>query len=310
MSVTCDGDKSLPRWREGLVAFRWPDNTSLFLFFTAVGLAGYEWSGGVHDSVLDLGVIIALGLPHGALDVELARVKLTPRLGRWWFPAFGIPYVAIALVVLVAWHAFPLASLALFLVLSTWHFGAEHVRVSWLMIPVLGGAPIALPVLIHPTATAALLSGIMQVPLAACPPWLVIASWLWVVAALAVLCRTRADRWFPEIALIAGLYACLSPLTALAIYFTCVHAPAHVRATVAGKASPRITSLQGSFLCALPATLLTVSIGILLWPVYPGSSSDRLLALTIQGLAALTVPHMLMEHTIDRIKPRNVALNA
>ena len=48
-------------------------------------------------------------------------------------------------------------------------------------------------------------------------------------------------------------------------------------------------------LLALPVTGLTLLIGAALWPLYAGALPQRLLCLTLQGLAALTLPHMLLD---------------
>ncbi len=54
--------------------------------------------------ILALAAIIVLGIPHGALDVEIGRTLLRKRLGRWWFFAFAVPYLLPAGAVLLAWR--------------------------------------------------------------------------------------------------------------------------------------------------------------------------------------------------------------
>jgi len=51
---------------------------------------------------------------------------------------------------------------------------------------------------------------------------------------------------------------------------------------------------------ALPLTGLTLLIGAALWPFYTGALLHRLLCLTLQGLAALTLPHMLLDVWLTR----------
>ena len=68
--------------------------------------------------VAALVVIIALGVPHGALDGELARTALRPRFGLAWFGVFALPYLGLSVVVLLAWHFAPLSTLAAFLAAS------------------------------------------------------------------------------------------------------------------------------------------------------------------------------------------------
>ncbi len=59
-------------------------------------------------------------------------------------------------------------------------------------------------------------------------------------------------------------------------------------------------SLGAAVLRSLPVTGLTFLLGALLWPLYPGQPPERLLALTLQGLAALTLPHMVLDALVLR----------
>ena len=105
--------------------------------------------------------------------------------------------------------------------------------------------------------------------------------------------------------LLAAMFAALPPLTAFALYFVGVHAPAHTAALIRNPArAPRVRDHRSAALLAMPITALTLLIGAALWPLYGGAVPDRLLALTIQGLAALTLPHMLLEAGLARRERR------
>ncbi len=265
-------------------------------------LACVQWALPHQTMAVDLACIIALGLPHGALDVEVARNLLVPCKPRLWFPLFGLPYLALAFTVLALWRVAPLAALFVFLALSVWHFG-ETPGAPWWQRVVRGGAPVALPVLLHPALTAGLLSGIAQTSIPECPAWLVTASLGWAVLSVGALAlKASAMPFLRELAVIGMLYAILPPLTALAIYFVCLHSPAHMREMIDRQGSARVTSMAAAWRHAVPPTLLTVAIGAMLWPWYTGAPADRLLALTLQGLAALTVPHMLMDPVMSRLQ--------
>lgn len=249
--------------------------------------------------------VIVLGVPHGALDGEIARAVLRPRLGRAWFAAFALPYLALIALVLAAWRASPLVTLALFLAASVWHFGSEEAGdADALETLVRGGLPVAVPVLAHPAATALLLGTVAGIPLVQPPAWLEAGALGWLVLALAWAIRTAVRRP-PDLAVPAGLailFAVLPPITAFSIYFVCVHAPAHTGALVRNpRRAPRVLDGRSAVLLALPLTGLTVLLGAALWPLYDGPAADRLLSLTIQGLAALTLPHMLFEAVLDRL---------
>ncbi len=249
--------------------------------------------------------IIVLGVPHGALDGELARTALRPRFGHAWFAVFSLPYLLVTGSVLLAWHWAPIPTLAAFLAASAWHFGTEETgSLAPLEILAVGGLPIAMAVLAHPAATAMIFGTVSQTLMTYPPIWLEDSALLW--AGLAVIHTVRLFRagrphQLGRSALLAALFVALPPLSAFAIYFVCIHAPAHIRGLVQdSRCAPRIRDDASAFQLALPVTLLTLLLGAGLWPLYAGPSDQRLLCLTIQGLAALTLPHMLFELWLSR----------
>lgn len=247
-----------------------------------------------------LGLTVMLGVPHGALDGEIGRTWLRPRFGRAWFPVFAVPYLLLAASVLAAWRLAPEFTLAAFLATSVWHFGSEDAGSGRVVdAVVLGGIPVAVPMLLHPGATTIVLATAAGLPPATGIGWLLAASLLWLAVALAwvaaAILRGRAARLLRPAGLVT-LFALLPPLTAFAVYFVCIHAPAHVDAMIGDIVrAPRVRSRGDAAWRALPLTGLTLLIGAALWPAYTGAAPERMLALTIQGLAALTVPHMLLD---------------
>lgn len=250
--------------------------------------------------VAALAAIIVLGVPHGALDGELARVALRPRVGRWWFLAFSVPYLMLAALVLLAWQAAPLSTLAAFLLGASWHFGTEEACADGaLAVVAAGGLPVGAAVLTHPSATAAIFGVVSQTPMAWPPAWLLAGALIWLAAmvlwAARVLQSGDLHRLATPAALLAG-FVLLPPLTAFAIHFVCLHAPAHVRSLIDdARLAPRIRDERSAARLSVPVTLLTLLLGAALWPLHQGAAPARLLCLTIQGLAALTLPHMLLE---------------
>lgn len=255
------------------------------------------------SQVAVLAVVILFGVPHRALDGEVARPFLRPRFGPWWFLAFAVPHLTLAGAVLLAWRLAPLLTLAGFLAASVWHFGEEEADAGCpLGALVLGGLPIAAPVLLQPVETARLLGTVADVALATSPVWLLAAAWSWAALALAWLAfGAPSGRVVAEAAALLAAFAVLWPLTAFALYFVGLHAPRHMRALAADPArAPRVGSLGAAMARSLPVTGLTLLLGALLWPLYQGQTPERLLALTLQGLAALTLPHMVLDALVSR----------
>ena len=259
--------------------------------------------------VCALAAIVVLGVPHGALDGEAARTVLRPRFGRAWFPVFSLPYLGLSALVLLAWREAPGLTLAGFLSASVWHFGTEDAEDGdGLEVIVRGGLPIAMPTLAHPAATAAVFQTVAGAPLPQLPEWLWAAAMAWLALALAwagYAALRRRGRLLAVPGVLAVLFAVLPPLTAFAIYFVGVHAPAHTAALIRNPVrAPRVRDGWDAALLALPVTALTLLIGAALWPFYGGPVPDRLLALTLQGLAALTLPHMLLDAGLARRERR------
>ncbi len=262
--------------------------------------------------VCALAAIVVLGVPHGALDGEAARAVLRPRFGWAWFPVFSLPYLGLSALVLLAWRWAPGLTLAAFLAASVWHFGTEEAENGdGLEVIVRGGLPIAMPTLAHPEATAAVFQTVAGAPLPQLPEWLWAAAMAWLALALVWsghAALRRQGRLLAVPGLLAGAFVVLPPLTAFAIYFVGVHAPAHTAALIRHPVrAPRVRDDRSAALLALPITALTLLIGAALWPFYDGTVPDRLLALTIQGLAALTLPHMLLDAGLARRERRAAA---
>ena len=216
-----------------------------------------------------LAAIIVLGVPHGALDGEIARAVLHPRFGRAWFVIFSLPYLSLFGLVLAAWHVAPLCTLAAFLAASAWHFGSEDTLPGHYFESIVrGGLPIALPLLAHPAATIFVLASVAGTPIAQPPEWLWAAALCWLVLALAwtgrMLVRGNFRAlWTPG--LLGCAFLVLPPLTAFAIYFVCVHAPAHTAALIGNsRRAPRVRDGRSALLLALPITGLTLAIGVAL----------------------------------------------
>lgn len=246
-----------------------------------------------------LAAVILLGIPHGALDSEVARPLLRPRFGWAWFAAFAIPYLALSAAVLLAWRAAPEAVLAAFLVASVLHFGLEDAGSGRPMEALArGGLPVAVPVLVRPAAVADFFGMVTLTPMPVVPPWLAAGATAWLLfLPLAVAAMLRSRRWgaVGETALLSLSFAVLPPPTAFALYFVGLHAPRHMAALAADPVrAPRVRNVADAVRRSLPVTGLTLLLGAALWPLFPGPPAERLLAMTLQGLAALTLPHLLL----------------
>lgn len=252
------------------------------------------------------GLVLILGLPHGALDLWIAR-----RSGLWGqqggFVRFHAAYLVLAGAVAAAFVLAPALSLAAFLALSLWHFADD-----WRALPLpvrLSGASVivAVPTLFHTSAVAGIFrivtGGDVAMP-AALPPSAIAALALLVAGAVgaAFTCDRKAGI---ELCAIAGLGALLPPLVFFAAYFTLLHGPRHMMrhgALIAGRRARLVLVLY-----TLAALGIVAALGFVLAQGGEPSPSEGAIRALFVGLAALTVPHALLIEYDKQAAPQGTA---
>jgi Brp/Blh family beta-carotene 15,15'-monooxygenase len=259
------------------------------------------------------GLVAILGLPHGAVDHWQGSALLRPRLGRAWLAVFGAGYGAAAVAVVAAWAAWPPLLLVGFLLLAAAHFGSEDANALPLFaggagrtaeVVLRGGMPVVLPPLLHPQITASLfaallpgtasdtVAGLLEAARGLLPPYL---------AALALL-MLRAYRSGPrmvghEVLALVLLFATLPPLLSFTLYFCGWHAPRHTLTVLAETGHRNLGRGIAHFARgATPLTVLTIAAGAVAWWLLHEGAGGRAAVLQVVfiGLAALTVPHVLL----------------
>lgn len=242
-----------------------------------------------------------LGMPHGALDPLVAR-----RLGLWRgplsFAAFNLVYSGLAAAVVALWLVAPVPSLVLFLVVSAVHFGGDWMRERspWLR-SLAGAALLSLPALRDQDAVAGLyatLAGEGARSVAAAQAALGVPL-LVLLLGLAIVAARRAPHEAVELGLVALLALTTPPLVFFIVYFCTLHSARHLReGFVEEREQPRrLTALVVVAYTVIPlaaaALVLTATAGTV-------SLDDQLLRVVFIGLAALTVPHMVLVGLGDR----------
>ena len=297
-----------PRHPRSLLA--WPDvfaRRHPWAVAAAAGMAAlaapWLWSRPEPEIAVAATALVLLGVPHGAVDHRVARPLLIPRLGRAWFAVFAALYLGLAALILGLWLLAPALSLMAFLAVSTLHFGTEDAEGRGVVATLArGGAPIALAILWHPERTERFFATLGGTPSSFAA--LQLAAWAWVPVAAAFawrLLRRRGARgeWI-EIGALALAFAALPPLMAFAFYFLVVHSPRHMAELAARHA--RWDAARGwrwAATRAVPLSLATLALGIMVFRALDGSIEERFLRTVFWGLAALTVPHMIL-HVLDR----------
>ena len=247
-----------------------------------------------------LGVVF-IGLPHGAMDGALAV-----HFGWMGRPtraaAFLLGYVGLAGLVVLSWAIVPVLSFIVFLAISTFHFGRGDATSSIVGQGAVesiarGGVVIGGISQFHRTEANEVFLTIVGADTAGV--WL----FLDVLMVLAVACIVETllfkkpqerTAFGLEIGALSLLFMVFPPLLGFAVYFCFVHSFRHF--------SSMRTVLQ-STVSSLRITQTTVVFSLLTWAfglvVLAQQSASigvepALLRVVFIGLAALTVPHMLL----------------
>ena len=252
-------------------------------------------------SVVALLFVVLIGLPHGAFDGAIANHL---GAGRSFAAAakFIASYCATAGLVIAIWIMFPAVTLALFLIISMIHFGrgdasAKSGPVFMTQVLLHGGLPIfgiiyfqqssVIPLFDAQTNGAsdlAILISKITVPVLG-----LMAGLYGLMAFRDASLRAR----FAEFILLAMVIAILPPLVSFALYFCIIHTGRHMRRiwhVLASASSPK-----GLYQQAVGFTLASWLVGgaAFLW-LENGDLDAALLQVVFIGLAALTVPHMIL----------------
>jgi beta-carotene 15,15'-dioxygenase len=247
------------------------------------------------------GAILLFGLPHGALDLQLVgRSGLDQR-----FPQVAMLYLACASAMYLAWRLDPTLALAIFLVLSIFHFAedwADHL--PSLFSRGIATALLFAPALHYPGSLASLFQllggkntillvdmGQLVAPVA-CAIAAVGVVWLWTDGRKGLATATAT-------ALIGMLV--LPPLIGFALFFGLMHSPSQF------VASERIIGWPRARLWAqvvAPMTLAALAISAAIFDHQPLLIvSDRMIGATFVTLSVLTLPHMLVPFLVRHIWP-------
>ncbi|MCE2517827.1 MAG: Brp/Blh family beta-carotene 15,15'-dioxygenase [Alphaproteobacteria bacterium] len=265
-------------------------------------------------AMLSLAAVVMIGMPHGAMDGAVAITTghaNTPRQ----MTGFILRYLALTALVVVVWMVIPIFTLTMFMLISLIHFGlGDHTANKRLgkTVQVIchGGLVVGLIPAVHFAEVEPIfltLTGAVHISQLQ-PLWgliilingvMVIAGGIYAV--LAVMNRGLRRRFAEWLALLAAI-SLLPPLTGFALYFCCVHTPRHILAvTRAIKAHDTETRILPLTIAFTIATWIMAAVTLM---VTPSSIEidDAVLRVVFIGLAALTVPHMILVDGVFRPK--------
>ena len=252
-------------------------------------------------NLLALFGVVFIGLPHGAMDGALAV-----HFGWMGRPAkaavFLLAYVGLAALVVAAWAVAPVLSFIAFLAISTYHFGRGDATSSIVGRGTVesvarGGVVIGGISQFHRAEANEVFLTIVGADTTGV--WFFLDALVVLAAACIVetlLFKQQQERTMfgLEIGALSLLFMAVPPLVGFAVYFCFVHSFRHfssmrsvLQSTVS---SVRITQTTVVF------SLLTWAFGLVVLAQQSASIGvePALLKVVFIGLAALTVPHMLL----------------
>ena len=246
----------------------------------------------VQTFALALGVAL-IGLPHGALDPLLAQ---RAGLLKDWraLVLFHAAYLGAAGLVLAFWLAAPVLALVIFLIYSAHHFAGDWLDKPLAQRLAVGASILSLPAMFHVGPVDdiyVLLSGegarvVAQAQLWLAPLWLLIIS----AAIIGFLWQKRVWDGLELVVLLVGALF-LPPLMFFLIYFCALHSPRHFLAIWRASADRRQAAR-----IAVGYTIASLIIAMAAILAFGGAAEivTSLQRVVFIGLAALTVPHMIL----------------
>lgn len=251
------------------------------------------------------GAAVALaGLPHGAADGWLARhgglARSLPRA-----LCFFAGYLGLAAMVLAVWNVLPVLCLGVFLIMSVWHFGDNKVVASPVVARITSGLVIlGAPAVFSQPEVAAIYAD-LSAPGAA---GLVEAQRMlfWPACAVVVIgflcdsCRWPKVPSLVDLIALVGLASLVSPLLYFVVFFCGVHSPRHLALVLQLAVGRRDAFFWGS-VSAFTLVAALAGAGVFFWLIRSGEPLEAAgLRVIFVGLAALTLPHMLL---VDGLYP-------
>ena len=257
------------------------------------------------DLLIPLLFILFVGIPHGASDILIARRRFKNSWLKISF--FIIGYVFVAIIFTATWFLYPTLCLALFLFISGLHFGLlDTIKMPTSSLKLIqafiyGLTPIIIPIVFHTREVNEIFKLLLfddnnEIALQIQHFFLV---WLLGLIVFFVKYPESSQRQVLEIIALASLLVTTPPLWGFAFYFCFVHSIRHFL-----NLRKELNNLERFDVIALFMTsVATIALVALAGFLLEGNGMEEsLLKVTFIGLAALTVPHMLLVDLYPRIR--------
>ncbi len=267
---------------------------SLFLFSFF-----YNLSEGSKEIYLFLMVtVVFFGFPHGALDSLVAkRNKVFSNI--YGFMLFNLSYLTLSLTIFFIWYLLPYYSLIIFLVISAWHFSEDwRTKLNLLDRLILGTSVINLPIFFNPSESANIYRMLVdQVAVNNIINFQSNFTYVLLMLLVYFIIKNYNNKilLFQIIIIFLSSFF-LTPIYYFISYFCFFHSLKNFQETIKelNEKKSRITVFL------IFNTLFTIILGYILFFYFiDGHITNKIINIVFIGLAALTVPHMVLKFYIN-----------
>jgi len=292
-----------------------------FLFCNILSLITLKINNFTISPLVCLFLILSIGISHGSLD-NIKGKKLFKSLKIDNFFIFYLSYILIATIVIILWIIIPSISLAIFLIVASYHFGKEDTQFliiqnsyyNQLLYFLKGSLVILAPMFFHFDETVSIFKLLLIdnesfyefLNFIETNKILLFGTILSTLSSVLLLYKNFELKKFTIFLdyfsiLIINYY--FSPLLAFTLYFCFLHSIRHSISLISELDKNNLSNGLKNFIRkALPLTIVSAIfclIGLyLLNNTYDFDIS--IIKIIFIGLASLTFPHILLEHLLEK----------
>ena len=257
-------------------------------------------------------LIATIGVSHGSLDyikgTKLLKIfKIKNKM------SFYLIYILISLAIVCSWLMIPFLTLAIFLVVASYHFGKEDsvfgkikkFKLVGLFLFLKGSLVVSSPLYFHTNETVQIF-GILDFKLNQYNDGLIVALIFLGLISNFFINKNIFLSLLDSLTIII-LNVNFEPLLAFTIYFCFLHSVRHSISLIESINNKSFKKGLISFLKkAMPLTVITALgflIAVFIISEYY-SLNSALLKVIFIGLASLTFPHILLEYLLEKYEKR------
>ena len=252
---------------------------------------------------VSLFAIAVIGLPHGSLDGAIASFLGFKSIKS--FSKFLFLYIIMSIGVIFFWFLFPVISLLLFLLISIYHFGSCDAnfiinKIDKLIISIAHGGSVVMGVIYFQKDISfqifEYLSGSKIYLFFQFVDYFFYFILIFICFYFYLCLKNKKFfKNFIEIPLILLIAFFAHPLVTFSIYFCCIHTPRHIVDVIKNLRKKNYNYMKIIYTTII-FTVLSWLLGLIgylyLLPTF--GNTEAILKVVFIGLAALTLPHMIL----------------